>query len=880
MKELWKNFIKFITSRLFIIFIVIIGLFYFLVLKLFELQIVEGEKHQRDLKASILRSISIPAPRGTIYDKYGRPLAINNVAYSVKVDNSVKIDDKYKNQMYMNLIRQIEANGDNINPIINELPISTTRPYTFTFNNIDRELAWKNQIYTKGIKSKISTEEKNKILSSITAEQMIEYLKELFKIDPKLNDEDSRKLISLRYAIYLKRYFQYQPITIALDVSEKTVALLEEKNDEYPSVYIETEALRIYPEKGLFSHILGYTRAMDISEFYEYKKYIYVTDEAGNTQIQKVTTDEEIIEDSKVYSSNDIVGKTGLEKSFEIELNGIAGKEFVEVDPNGRKINTIDTQKEPEPGKKIYLTIDRDLQEATTTAMIEELKNALLLKLDPKGTKNTFIPLKDFFSSIVNANRISIKDILNSEENTYQSIAKNLLLNNENYYEFRTEEDFEYAKQILIDGIQLGEISSKQMILIMHEQGMITGDEDFIKKVTNGTITPLDVIKDKIMNDEITPQDAALDPCSGSVVVSDIHTGEVLAMVTYPTYDNNEFVNHFNYEYYKKQQDDPTSPLINRPLMQSKAPGSTFKMITAIAGLEENVINSKSIITDLSIFEKAGNPGLRCWIHPGSHNSINVVQALEVSCNYFFNEVVYRMGNASMGNRLDSIETLNKYMTLFGLNSFTGVEIGEAQPRMASPEYKKIAIENVNPEVTSSQTRWTDGDTIRASIGQSYNSYTVANMAKYVATLANGGTRYQMQLVDKIKNVDNSIYLNKQPVVEEFIELNENNFKTVYEGMYAVTKGSKGTLKSKFKDYPIEVAAKTGTAQEAKTRDSHTWVVAFAPFDEPQISVAVMIPFGDITTYPAAEVLKKVISFYMGLDYKSEIKTMDNMLSM
>lgn len=877
MKELLKSFIKFVTSRLFIITVIIIGLFSIMVFRLFELQIVKGEEYQKNSKMSILRKLSIPAPRGTIYDKYSRPLAINNVAYAVKIDNSVLINDEaYKNEMYMDLIRKIEKNGDSI---IVDLPISETRPYTFLFNgSINKEVNWKRDKiwYRKGIKSDMSNEEMRKILEDVTAEQVMEYLKDFFKIDSKLSDEEARKLISIRYSIYLRRYTQYQPITIALEVSDKTVAILEEENDKYPGVYIEAESLRIYPEKGLFSHILGYTGSIDDKEFADLKYYTYGIDENGKTVPQRNETYDEK-NSMNVYTPNDIIGKTGMEKSMEMELNGIDGEMFVEVNPNGRRVNTIDTSKEAEPGKKIYLTIDRDLQEVAYNALVEQLKNTLLLKLDPGSTANTRITLKELFTSMINANRFSIESILNSAEGSYQYVAKYAILRRENAFELKTKEDIEYAKQMLSDAVQLGELSSKQMILIMHEQGMITGDNNFIAGVNTGALSPLKVIKDKIISNEITPQDTALDPCSGSLAITNVKTGEVLAMATYPTYDNNELVNNLNYDYYKNLLEDPTEPLINRPLYQRSAPGSTFKMISALAGLETGVITTTGTIYDGGSFDKAGNPPARCWLynlHGSSHGAINVSKALEVSCNYFFYESTYRMVNVSSENRFQGIETLNKYMKLFGLGAKTGVEIGEAYPIMASPEYKKAA----NPDASRSQTRWTDGDTIRVAIGQSDNNYTTANMAKYIATLANGGSRYKMHLVGKLEDIYGNIQY-KEPEIEEKILLDENNLKAVYKGMHNVTRGSNGTLTQKFKDYPIEIAAKTGTAQEKASRNSHTWFVAFAPLEEPQISIAVMIPFGDVTTYPAAEVAKTVIASYMGLDSQAETKTMNNTLS-
>ena len=365
------------------------------------------------------------------------------------------------------------------------------------------------------------------------------------------------------------------------------------------------------------------------------------------------------------------------------------------------------------------------------------------------------------------------------------------------------------------------------------------------------------------------------------MVVSEVDSGQVLALVTYPSYDNNQLVNTFNNSYYNQLLEDTNTPLVNRPLKQKKAPGSTFKMVSAIAGLETGTITPSTVITDKGVFKDAGTPWARCWIYSnngGTHGSINVAHALEVSCNYFFYELGYRMGNAENGTTAQSIATLNEYMAGFGLNSVTGIELEEYGPTMASPYYKERTIKTYNPDATSSQTRWTDGDTIRAFIGQSINSYTPAQMNRYIATLANGGTLYQYHLVDKVVNSDGTIYEEKDEVIENQMDLKEENLAAVYEGMYLVANGEKGTMRTAFKDLPVTVAAKTGTAQEDLSRSSHTWLVCFAPYEDPQIAITVMIPFAENYGSPAPKVASAIITEYLGLDYTPTNTNMETVL--
>ncbi|MBR5467991.1 MAG: peptidoglycan glycosyltransferase, partial [Firmicutes bacterium] len=406
--------------------------------------------------------------------------------------------------------------------------------------------------------------------------------------------------------------------------------------------------------------------------------------------------------------------------------------------------------------------------------------------------------------------------------------------------------------------------------------------DDYRRLIENGAVTPLTVIINSLRSKDLRPYETNLDPCTGSVVVENVNTGETLALVTYPSYDNNLFVNSFDSEYYYKLLNDPTTPLVNRPLKQTKAPGSTFKMVSAIAGLETGVITPYSLIVDESTFTKAGRPHARCWtVSTGSasHGPINVSTALEVSCNYFFYETAFRMGNAENETSTDAIAALSKWAEAFGLGDYTGIEIGEYAPNIATPEYKEDITKRMNPDATTSQTRWTDGDTIRAAIGQSVNNFAPAHMTKYVATLANGGTRYTMHLIDRVETSDGIVTEQKEPVIETQLDIKQENLNAVYRGMLAVTQGERGTLRNVFRNFPVDVAAKSGTAQENLSRSSHTWFVCYAPYDDPQIAVTVMIPFGENTSSPAAVVAREVIAEYMGLNYKAENGYMNNNLA-
>ena len=922
-----------LRNRLFVLLAAAAVIFMILVGRLFYMQIVNGEEADASLTSSVTREVTIPAARGNIYDRYGRPLAVNEAAFSVEIDDSITVDyedadaeavslykklikngyvvgddlpitkdapyeftissdeleewktnigltkkqmnytaeetlnylyERFgitdadmteeekralvslginindKNIMITNLIMTIETNGGEI---VDELPISQEQPYYFLLEDEDEILSWKSSV-------SMSEEELD-----YDAEESMQYLIELFGIPENISPSMQRKVAAVRYSLYLQRYKKYQPVTVAREINDEVIAAVEENLDKFPGVSVETESMRVYEDGEIFSNIIGYIRQISDTELQEYSEY--------------------------GYTSGDIVGKTGIEKVMELELNGQDGKMLVEVDNMGRKISTLETEA-PVSGDDVFLTIDKELQISAYNYLKDALADAIITRLTSELEKDVPVTLKQLFTSMIDSNNISVTEVMKAEDG-YQKVLKDIILAHDPDIDVTDSEDKTEAKQVLTNAVDNGTISYTTLIYVMIEQGVITADDNYKARIASGELTPFNVIIEKLESGDLEPAETGLEPCTGSVVVSDVNSGEVLALVTYPSYDNNELVNTFNNEYYNKLLEDPTTPLVNRPLMQKKAPGSTLKMITAIAGLETGVITLDTQIRDKGVFKDAGTPYANCLIYSlngSTHGYVDVSHALEVSCNYFFYEVGYQLGNDTENPRsLKGITILDEYYDAFGLNSPTGVEIGESAPSMASPSYKEEVIKWQNPEATSSQTAWTSGDTIRAAIGQSVNSFSAASMNKYVATLANGGTRYKMHLLDKVKSSDGTVTEEVEETVENVLEIAPENLEAVYEGMLLVTQGSKGTLRNVFKDFPIDVAAKSGTAEENKNLSSHVWFVGFAPYDDPQIAVTVMIPFGDVTGSPAAVVARNVIGEYMGLNYQSDSGYMENYLA-
>lgn len=344
---------------------------------------------------------------------------------------------------------------------------------------------------------------------------------------------------------------------------------------------------------------------------------------------------------------------------------------------------------------------------------------------------------------------------------------------------------------------------------------------------------------------------------SGAAIVMNVKTGEVLSMASYPDFNPQDFVGGISAENWEKYNTEDT-PQVNKTMQTAYAPGSIFKMVTAIAGLESGAITTKETINDTGVYPKYTNP--KCWIytdyHKG-HGRLNVSGAIQHSCNYFFYETADRMG----------IDTLAKYAKYFGLGTKTGIELpNETSGTLASKETKQ----NLYNE------QWYAGETLSAAIGQSYNSFSLVQIAKYISMLANGGNKIQPTIVEKIINADGTEvsreeiqnYIKEKAGItdenQEDISISQDNLRAILEGMESVTDDQGGTAYSIFKNFAISVGGKTGSA-ETSTGKVNAWFVGFAPYDDPQIAVVVLVENGGHGYY-TAEAVKEIIEQYFGMN--------------
>lgn len=355
---------------------------------------------------------------------------------------------------------------------------------------------------------------------------------------------------------------------------------------------------------------------------------------------------------------------------------------------------------------------------------------------------------------------------------------------------------------------------------------------------------------------ETSPADA------GAVIVTNVKTGEILALASYPDYNPQLFVDGISQEQYDSYTEGDN--LVNRAISGLYSPGSIYKMVTATAGLETGAITTSTKINDTGIYPKFGNP--KCWYwntyHRG-HGYLNVTQAIQKSCNYFFYETGYRTG----------IENIVKYAKYYGLGSKTGIELlGETTGTIASPEALETSGRN---EV------WTPGYTLSAAIGQGDNSFTPIQMARYISSLANGGKRVDVTLIKSVIRPDGTevdkeeldSYVNEKlgytPEKLENLDIKEENIDAILEGLKGVTEAG-GTAYSTFANFDIEVAGKTGSAETGDPDVVNGWFVGFAPFDNPEISVTVLIENAGSGGF-TAETARDIMAEYFGMN-ANEVK--------
>ena len=914
--------------------------------RIYYLQIIHGQSYLDNFQLRIRREIDIPSTRGIIYDRNGKVLAYNEQVSSVTIrdlgENSTRHQDDL-NAAISTVLDILERNGDLLSCRFEIGLDEHTDTYVFLTEGraLNRFLA--------DVSGNANIDDMTYEESSRSALEVVYHLAKNYHIGSVETNPDgsttfvpglgySRKrlldLVNVRFNLSLNSYQRYLSTTIAADVSEKTIAAVLENAGDLEGVEISDETVRRYADSKYFAHLLGYTGRISPSELIE----------------------------NPSYDASDTIGKSGIEKSCDEQLQGKKGVRAVYVDSFGKELDSEDIIA-PVPGNNVYLTIDKDLTITAYDILEKKLSEIILGKIQPvkeyvpeedDTSADIIIPIYDVYyapvrNHLIDLSRFTLPEATETEKavlaaferyqeevvqglgrqfreeqapyNTLSREYKNyqtyliqnlkdrdilrmdLVDRSDEVYTSWTEYESISMTQFLqaaiargwIDASGLGiedryvrsnevmdalwscmedvirtdsgfavlmykfmllndRISGYQICRILLDQGVVSVTRREERNLLDGEESSYQFMINRIRNLDLTPAQLSLDPYSGSMVITDVSNGDVLAMVTYPGYDNNRMANTVDPVYYEQLRNDLSKPLYNYATQQLTAPGSTFKMVTSTAGLMEGVITLDTQIVCTGEYVHLDHP--RCWIYPAGHGTLNLTGGIANSCNDFFYEVGWRLatvteettngetGQTTRTSRYDSptgVDKLAYYASLYGLGAKTGVEIEEAQPHI------------------------TTEDAVRSSIGQANNNFTTAVLARYVTTVANSGTCYNLTLIDRIENPEGSVLVDNEAQIRNVINMDEAYWNALHEGMKQVVEGF-----YYFWDTPVKVAGKTGTAQESKQRPNHALFVCYAPYERPQIAVATRVANGYVSEY-AARITNEVLKYYFRSANRLEI---------
>lgn len=743
--------------------------------------------------------------------------------------------------------------------------------------------------------------------------------------------EELLQLVTIRYAMKLTSYRKYVGTTVATDVSDETVAVILENSDQLDGVTIEEDTVRRYSD--YVSHVLGYVGKISSDELESlnaqeeenggdpqrygaedvvgkngieaYMESILqgtkgseklVVDNMGKTLQVKERV--EPVTGSDVWLTIDYDLQVAAYHILEQQIAGILSnniinaKEYTAAAGSSNKdiripiydvyfavINNsvVDIKHfaEPDAGEKeqevyakyqayrdsVYDGLRQELLTAKTpyqklSREYQVYESNIVIALNSDGVilsdlvdtqdetyiawaKDEVISLNEYLNYCIgkgwiDVSRLDLEEKYVDSQETYEQLVEYIIRMIDGTLEFQKR----FYKYMLLNDV----ISGKDVCMLICEQNAVSFSAEDEERLYSGKLSAYQFMMNRINNLEITPAQLALDPCNGAIVITDPNTGAVKAMVSYPDYDNNMLANTVDSQYWSKLISDKSSPILNYATQYKAAPGSTFKMVSAAAGLSEGVINLSSKINCVGTFTAIDN-GPKCWKTWG-HGNLDVVGGIQNSCNYFFYEVGYRL--ATVNGSYDTqagLDTLAKYADMFGLSEKSGVEIAEYSPD----------VSNIDP--------------VRTAIGQGSGSYTTAGLARYVSAVANRGTCYNLTLLDKVTDSDSNVLTEYEPQVRNTIEMPDEYWNAIQLGMRKVAEG-----KTYFKDLAVNVAGKTGTAEQIASRPNHALFVGYAPYEDPELAFAIRIPFGYSSDY-AAKVAKEIIKYYYGLAEEEDIVT-------
>ena len=918
-----RIFKKISLKRTTVLILVFVIMSVVLVRRLFDLQIIQGEDYISKFQARTTKERVLKSTRGNILDRNGDILASNVLSYSLTLeDNGTYTSTREKNLTLNGVAYQVlqilHSNGDDITHSFH-IVVDKNGEYAFDVAEGFTLNRFRADIYGQALIDDLKDEQK-----TATADQMMEFLtgSEKFSIALSgdraytedeltshglpltLTKQEMLDIATIRYELNTNSFKKYMQVTIATNVSEKSVAAIMENKTGLQGIDVVEDSIRQYIDDESMAPILGYTGKASSEEL---------------TELRKQNPD---------YSNDAIVGKAGIEQYMELTLQGTDGKETVSVDNLGKVLKIDeDTKVEPVAGDDVQLTIETDWQSAIYQILKQRVAGVLLTKIDAAKTfdytyvtdaSQIRIPIYDVYNALISNSVIDItkfsnedasdieknlyakfqqkqqrvfdtistklngsnppaykdedeetqeylsyscndllrdtlgiisKDAIDTSDATYKAWTTDETISLKDYLTYATsqgwidissfspegeyldsEEIYQALTAYIIDYLstdtgfskllykymlQEDTISGQEICLVLYEQGVLDKNDDDYENLASGAMGAYDFMINKIYTLEIEPAQLALMPCSASAVVVDVKTGDVVALVSYPGYDNNRLTNDMDTDYYAKLALDQSSPFFNKATQQTTAPGSTLKLLSTIAGMEEGIIDEGTYIECTGTFDYV-DPPINCWYKNG-HGSLDIRTAIEQSCNYFFNMIGFQLGKVG-DNEFSEVQSLNKlqeYASLIGLDRKTGIELSEATPKVS------------------------DAKAVPSYMGQGNNLFTTSELARYATVMATSGNVFKLTLLDKVMDPKGDVIQEYEPEIEDVVNISSNIWDVIHDGMRRVIQ-----THSQFDGLGVEVAGKTGTAELDLRHPNHGLFVGYAPASDPEYAVAIRIANG------------------------------------
>ena len=919
-KRIYKKISLKRTTVLILVFVIMSVV---LVRRLFDLQIIQGEDYISKFQARTTKERVLKSTRGNILDRNGDILASNVLSYYLTLeDNGTYTSTREKNLTLNGVAYQVlqflHSIGDDITHSFH-IVVDKNGEYAFDVAEGFTLNRFRADIYGQALIDDLKDEQK-----TATADQMMEFLtgSEKFSIvlsgdraytedeltshglPLTLTKQEMLDIATIRYELNTNSFKKYMQVTIATNVSEKSVAAIMENKTGLQGIDVVEDSIRQYIDDESMAPILGYTGKASSEEL---------------TELRKQNPD---------YSNDAIVGKAGIEQYMELTLQGTDGKETVSVDNLGKVLKIDeDTKVEPVAGDDVQLTIDTDWQSAIYQILKQRVAGVLLTKIDAAKTfdytyvtdaSQIRIPIYDVYNALISNSVIDItkfsnedasdieknlyakfqqkqqrvfdtistklngsnppaykdedeetqeylsyicndllrdtlgiisKDAIDTSDATYKAWTTDETISLKDYLTYATsqgwidissfspegeyldsEEIYQALTAYIIDYLstdtgfskllykymlQEDTISGQEICLVLYEQGVLDKNDDDYENLASGAMGAYDFMINKIYTLEIEPAQLALMPCSASAVVVDVKTGDVVALVSYPGYDNNRLTNDMDTDYYAKLALDQSSPFFNKATQQTTAPGSTLKLLSTIAGMEEGIIDEGTYIECTGTFDYV-DPPINCWYKNG-HGSLDIRTAIEQSCNYFFNMIGFQLGKVG-DNEFSEVQSLNKlqeYASLIGLDRKTGIELSEATPKVS------------------------DAKAVPSYMGQGNNLFTTSELARYATVMATSGNVFKLTLLDKVMEPKGDVIQEYEPEIEDVVNISSNIWDVIHDGMRRVIQ-----THSQFDGLGVEVAGKTGTAELDLRHPNHGLFIGYAPASDPEYAVAIRIANG------------------------------------